>query len=112
MVDHDRRSIIIICKDETDWTDPETGVPHAEFEMGDVNIITMKNILKFKNSVSVLDDVGDNFNEDISYYFTEGRNKNIQMIVMCHKPAQLNNMTRMKCDIFYITTYIGADLFK
>ena len=65
---------------------PKTGVPYAGFEMGDINIITMKNILKFQNSVIVLDDMGDKFNKDIVYYFTEGRNKNIQMIVMCHKP--------------------------
>ena len=37
----------------------------------------MKNVLKFKNSVIVLDDIGDKFNKDTVYYFTEGRNKNI-----------------------------------
>ena len=34
------------------------------------------------------------------------------MIVMCHKPAQINNTARMSCDTFYLTTYNGADLFK
>ena len=34
------------------------------------------------------------------------------MIVMCHKPAQINNMARMSCDTIFITTYNGADLFK
>ena len=72
----------------------------------------MKNILKFKNSVIVLDDMGDKFNKDIVNCFTEGRNKNIQMIVMCHKPAQIGNVARMNCDTVYITTYNGADLFK
>ena len=52
-------------------------------------MITKKSILKFQNSVIVLDDMGNKFNKDIVYYFTEGRNKNIQMIVMCHKPAQI-----------------------
>ena len=49
----------------------------------------MKNILKFQNSVIVLDDMVDKFNKDTVYYFTEERNKNIQMIVMCHKTAQI-----------------------
>ena len=80
--------------------------------MGDLNMITMKNILTFKNSIIVLDDMGDKFNRDIVYYFTEGRNKNIQMIQMCHKPAQIYNMARMNCDTIYITTYNGADLFQ
>ena len=63
--------------------------------MGDINMITMKNILKFQNSVIVLDDMGDKINKDIIYYFTEGRNENIQMIVMCHKPAQIDIMAGM-----------------
>ena len=33
----------------------------------------IKNKSKFKNSVIVLDDMGDKLNEDIAYYFTEGR---------------------------------------
>ena len=51
-------------------------------------------------------------NKDVAYYFTEGRHYNIQMIVMCHKPAQIINTARMSCDTIYITTYNGADLFK
>ena len=112
MVEHDRRSIIIVSKDEKDWSDPKTGAPYDRSEMGDINMITMKNILKFKNSVIVLDDMGDKFNKDILYFFTEGRNKNIHMIVMCHKPAQIENLARMNCDTIYITTYNGADIFK
>ena len=34
------------------------------------------------------------------------------MIVMCHKPAQIDIMARMNCDTLYITTYNGADLFE
>ena len=34
------------------------------------------------------------------------------MIVMCHKPAQIENMARMNCNTIYITTHNGADLFK
>ena len=109
--EQDNKNIIIVCNDERDWIDPESGAPYAGFEMDDINMITMKNILKFQNSLIVLDDIGDNFNKDVVYYFTEGRNKNIQMIVMCHKPAQIEDMARMNCDTIYITTYNGADLF-
>ena len=56
--------------------------------------------------------MGDKLNKDIAYYFTEGRHYNIQMIVMCHKPAQIINTARMSCDTIYLTTYNGADLFK
>ena len=78
-----QKQIIIICKDEKDWIDPEKGEPYAGFDMGDINMFTMKNLLKFKISVIVLDDMGDKFNKDQVYCFTEGRNKNIQIIVMC-----------------------------
>ena len=27
------------------------------------------------------------------------------MLVICHKPAQIDNMVRMNCDTIYITTY-------
>ena len=67
---------------------------------------------KFQNCVIVLDDMGDRLNKDIAYYFTEGRHYNIQMIVMCHKPAQIINTARMICDTIYLTTYNGPDLFK
>ena len=36
----------------------------------------------------------------------------IQMIVMCHKPAQIIHTARMSCDTIYSTTYNGAPLFK
>ena len=67
---------------------------------------------KFQNCVIILDDMGDRLNKDIAYYFTEGRHYNIQMIVMCHKPAQIINTARMSCDNIYLTTYNGPDLFK
>ena len=46
-------------------------------------MITSKNKSNFKDSVIVLDDMGDKLNKDIAYYFTEGRHCNIQMIVLC-----------------------------
>ena len=42
----------------------------------------------FKNSVIVLNDMGEKFNSHINYYFTEGRHYNIKMIVSCHKTAR------------------------
>ena len=54
----------------------------------------------------------DRLNKDIAYYFTEGRHYNIQMSVMCHKPAQIINTARMSSDTIYLTTYNGPDLFK
>ena len=56
--------------------------------------------------------MGDKLNKDIAYYFTEGRQYIIQMIVMCNKPAQIINTARISCDTIYIPTYNGADLFK
>ena len=72
-----------------------------------------KNIMhKFQNCVIVLDDMGDRLNKDIAYFFTEGRHYNIQMIVMCHKPAQTINTARVSCDTIYLTTYNGPDRFR
>ena len=75
-------------------------------------MITSKNKSKFKDSVIVLDDLGDKLNKEIAYFFTEGSYYNIQMIVVCHKPAQIINTARMSCDTIYLTTYNRADLFK
>ena len=85
------KNIIIECKDDTDWIDPETGEFYFGFNKCDINMITSKSKSKFKDGVIVLDDMGDKLNKDIAYYFTEGRHYNIQMIVMCHKPAQIIN---------------------
>ena len=75
-------------------------------------MITSKGESKFKDSVIVLGDMGDKFNKDIAYYFTEGRHYYFQMIVMCHKPTQINNTARISCDTNYLTTCNGADLSK
>ena len=85
------KNIIIECKDDTDWIDPETGEFYFGFNKCDINMITSKSKSKFKDSLIVLDDMGDKLYKDIAYYFTEGRHYNIQMIVMCHKPAQIIN---------------------
>ena len=75
-------------------------------------MITSKKMPQIKNSVIVLDDMGDKLKKDTTYYFTEGRHHNIQMIEMCQKPAQIFKTARMSCDTVYFTTYNGADLFK
>ena len=75
-------------------------------------MIKSKNLPNFKDSVIVLDDMGNKLNKDIAYYFTEGRHHNFQMIVMCHKPAQIIKTARMSCDTFQSTIYNGADLLK
>ena len=70
-------------------------------------MITSKNKSKFKDSVIVLDDMGDKLYNDIAYYFTEGRHYNNQIIVMvmCHKPVQIINTVRMSCDTIYLMKF-------
>ena len=101
-----------MCKDDRDWIDPESNNFFTGFKKCDINMITKNNMHKFQNCVIVFDDMGDRLNKEIGYYFTEGRHYNIQMIVMCHKPAQIKNTARMSCDTIYLTTYNGPDLFK
>ena len=106
------KNIIIVCKYDSDWIYPDTGEFYVGFNICDTKMITSKNKSKFKYSVILLDDMSDKLNKDIAYYFTKGSHYNIQMIVMCHKPAQIINTARMSCDTIYLTTYNGADLFK
>ena len=101
-----------MCKDDRVWIDLESNKFYTGFNKCDINMITKNNMHKFQNCVILLDDMGDRLNKDIAYYFTEGRHYNIQMILMCHKPAQIINTARMKCDTIYLTTYNGPDLFK
>ena len=99
-------------EDDRDWIDPESNKFYTGFNKCDINMITKNNMHKFENFVIVLDDMGDRFNKNIAYYFTEGKNYNIQMIVMCQKPAQIINTARMSCDTIFSTTYNGPDLLK
>ena len=104
--------IVIVCKDDRDWIDPESIKFYTGFNKCDINMITKNNMHKFQKCVIVLDGMGDTLNKDIGYYFTEGRHYIIQLIVMCHKPAQIINTARMSCDTIYLTIYNGPDLFK
>ena len=106
------KNIVIVCKDDRDWIDPESNKFYTGFNKCNINMITKNNMHKFQNCVIVLDDMGDRLNKDRAYYFTEGRHYNIQMIVMWRKPAQIINTARMSCDTIYLTTYNGPDLFK
>ena len=102
-----------MCKDDRDWIDPESNKFYTGFNKWDINMITKNNMhCEFENYVILLDNMGDRLNKDKGYYFKEGRHYNIQMIVMCHKLAQINNIARMSCDTIYLTTYNGPDLFK
>ena len=67
---------------------------------------------KFKDSVIVLGHMSDKLNKDIAYYFTVRTNHNNQIIVMCHKPAQIFYTARMSCNTIFMRTDNGADLFK
>ena len=98
------KNIIIVCKDGSDWIYPETGEFYTGFNTCDINMIISKNMPKLRDSVIVLDDMDDKLNKDIAYYFTEGRHHNIQMVVMCNKPAQIIDKARMSCDTIYITS--------
>ena len=106
------KNIVIVCKDDRDWLGPESNKFYTGLNKCDINMITKNNMNKFQNCVIVLDDMGDKLNKDIAYYFTEDRHYNIQMIAMCHKPAQIIYTARMSCDTIYLTTYNGPDLFK
>ena len=85
---------------------------YNDFNMCDISMIKSKIMYMFQNSIIVRDDMGDNLNKDIGYYFTEGGHHNIQMTLMCHKPAQIINTARMSSETFYLTIYNGAELFK
>ena len=98
------KNIVIVCKDDRNCIANESNKFYTGFNKCDINMITKNIMHKFQNCVIVLDDMGDRLNKDIAYYFTEGRHYNIQMIVMCHKPAQIINTARMSCDTIYLTT--------
>ena len=78
----DQRSIVIVCKDDRDWIDPESNKFYTGFNKCDINMITKNNMHKFQNCVIVLDDMVDRLNKDIAYYFTEGRHYNIQLDII------------------------------
>ena len=61
-------NIVIVCKDDRDWTDPESNKFYTGFNKCDINMITKNNMHKFQICVIVLDDMGDRLNKDIVYF--------------------------------------------
>ena len=80
----EERPIIFVCEDKSDWEGYNTTAGIGE--------IMENNIGGFKEAALVLDDMGGKLNKQITYYFTIGRHHDIQMIVMCHKSAQTDNI--------------------
>ena len=56
--DQDQKSWGIVCKDERDWINTETGKPYREYNMCDINLITSKNKPNLQDSVFVINDMG------------------------------------------------------
>ena len=54
------KSIVIVCKDDRDWINPETNKFYTGFNKCDMNMITKNNMQKFRNCVIVVDDMRDN----------------------------------------------------
>ena len=51
------KNIVIMCKDDRDWIDPESIKFYTGFNKCDINMITKNNMHKFQNCVIVLDDM-------------------------------------------------------
>ena len=65
LTDQDQAKIIVIvCKDDRDWIDPESNKFYTGFNKCDINMITKNNMHKFQNCVIVLVDMGDRLNKD------------------------------------------------
>ena len=47
--------------------------------------------------------MADQLNKDIAQSCTTGRNHIIKMRVMCHKPVQIDNMSRASTNSIYVT---------
>ena len=86
-----KKKIIVVCKEEKGWINPGTGMPYDGFNICGIDMITSKNIDYFENCVIVIDDMSKKLKINIAEYFAGGRHKDIQMIVMGHKPAQIDN---------------------
>ena len=63
----------------------------------------MFDISAFRDNNLVLDEMGDKLTKDITKLFRTGRQENMKMIVMCHKPAQIVNMARTSAETIYIS---------
>ena len=96
-VEHKKR-IVIVCKDDKKWINPETGMPNDGFNLWSLDMITSENINDFDNYLIVVDDMGNKLKKDIDKYFAGGKRCEIQVLVMGRKPAQIDHTARMSCD--------------
>ena len=76
----EERPILVKCADKSDWEGYKTVNKRRGYE---------KNIEDSKDAILVLDDMDSKLNIQMNTFFTSGRHHNIQMIVICHKPAQM-----------------------
>ena len=60
------KKIVIVCKDDREWIDPEIGEYYIGVNKCDVNMITSKNKSKIEDCVIVLDDMGDKLSKVIA----------------------------------------------
>ena len=60
------KNIVIVCKDDRDWIDPESNKFYTGFHKCDINMITKTICI---NCAIVPDDMGHRLNKDIAYYF-------------------------------------------
>ena len=67
-----KKKIIVVCKDEKEWINPETGMPYDGINMCGIDMITSINIDYFENCVRVIDDMGNKLKDDIAEYFAGG----------------------------------------
>ena len=67
-----------------------------------MNDFTADNLKIFIDCVLVIDDLVEQLNGKIKQFFSTGRHFKSQMIVMCHKPAELDNMACASADTIYI----------
>ena len=60
------KNIVIVCKNDRNWIDPESNKFYTGFNKCDIIMITKINMHKFQNCVIVLDDMDDWLNKDIA----------------------------------------------
>ena len=55
-----KKKMIVVCKDEKEWINPETGMPFDRFIMFGIDMITSRNLDCFENCVIVIEDMRNN----------------------------------------------------
>ena len=100
-----KEDIIVFCKDLNEWDKNYTIYTEADLPL-------LGNIEMFKDKTIVLDDMGGNiYTKNVAEIFTKGRHYHIQIIVLAHKPADVDNKVRMNINTIYITTQNSNPFF-